>query len=149
MIEMMKRIKGLEMKISKKAKIDIYYMMFFWAVKETIKGNIYFTNKELFNQIDIANRFLIFKKQKQHKKVKKETVSLLQKIQNLSTNMEFLSFEMVSFIALNFLLNECQEKDMNRYKDIDVIQILEDIRLKYPKELKEHYKFFDEIEDKI
>lgn len=63
--------------------------------------------------------------------------------------MEFISFEMLTFISLNFLLNECQEKDVKKYKDIDVIQILEDIRLKYPVELKEHYKFFEEIEEKV
>lgn len=137
------------MKIDKQAKIDIYYLIFFWAVNETVKGVIYFTDKELFLQMQQSNNFLIFKKQKQNRKVKKKTIELLHKIQILSISMEFLSFEMVSFISLNFLLNECLEKDIKRYKDIDIIQILENIRLKYPKELKQHYKFFEEIEEKI
>lgn len=137
------------MKIDKQAKIDIYYLIFFWAVNETVRGGIFFTDKDLFQQMQQSNNFLIFKKQKQNRKVKKKTIELLYKIQKLSISMEFLSFEIVSFISLNFLLNECQEKDMNRYKDINVIQILEDITLKYPNEIKQHYKFFDEIEEKI
>ena len=60
------------MKIDKQAKIDIYYLIFFWAVNETIKGDKYFTDKELFKQLQQSNNFLIFKKQKQNKKVKKK-----------------------------------------------------------------------------
>jgi len=137
------------MKIDKQAKIDIYYLIFFWAVNETIKGDKYFTDKELFKQLQQSNNFLIFKKQKQNKKVKKKTIELLHKIQKLSISMEFISFEMLAFISLNFLLHECQEKDMKRYKNIDVINILENMQQKYPVELKQHYKFFEEIEDKI
>ena len=109
------------MKIDKQAKIDIYYLIFFWAVNETIKGDKYFTDKELFKQLQQSNNFLIFKKQKQNKKVKKKTIELLHKIQQLSVSMEFISFEMLSFISLNFLLNECQERDIQRYKNIDLI----------------------------
>lgn len=137
------------MKIDKQAKIDIYYLIFFWAVNETIKGDKYFTDKELFKQLQQSNNFLIFKKQKQNKKVKKKTIELLHKIQKLSVSMEFISFEMLSFISLNFLLNECQEKDIQRYKNIDVINILENIQQKYSSELKQHYKFFEQIEEKI
>ena len=137
------------MKIDKQAKIDIYYLIFFWAVNETIKGDKYFTDKELFKQLQQSNNFLIFKKQKQNKKVKKKTIELLHKIQQLSVSMEFISFEMLSFISLNFLLNECQEKDIQRYKNIDVINILENIKQKYSSELKQHYKFFEQIEEKI
>ena len=137
------------MKINKQAKIDVYYLMFFWAVKETIKLNEYFTSKEMFEAFDVANRFLIFKKQKQNRKVQKQTIALLHKIQQLSIYMEFVSFEMLSFISLNFLINECNEKDMKRFKEINVINILEEIHKKYPSELKQHYKLFDEIEDKI
>ena len=137
------------MKIDKQAKIDIYYLIFFWAVNETIKGDKYFTDKELFKQLQQSNNFLIFKKQKQNKKVKKKTIELLHKIQQLSVSMEFISFEMLSFISLNFLLNECQEKDMQRYKNIDVVNILENIQQKYSSELKQHYKFFEQIEEKI
>ena len=137
------------MKIDKQAKIDIYYLIFFWAVNETIKGDKYFTDKELFKQLQQSNNFLIFKKQKQNKKVKKKTIELLHKIQQLSVSMEFISFEMLSFISLNFLLNECQEKDTQRYKNIDVINILENIQQKYSSELKQHYKFFEQIEEKI
>ena len=137
------------MKIDKQAKIDIYYLIFFWAVNETIKGDKYFTDIELFKQLQQSNNFLIFKKQKQNKKVKKKTFELLHKIQQLSVSMEFISFEMLSFISLNFLLNECQEKDMQRYKNIDVINILENIQQKYSSELKQHYKFFEQIEEKI
>ena len=137
------------MKIDKQAKIDIYYLIFFWAVNETIKGDKYFTDKELFKQLQQSNNFLIFKKQKQNKKVKKKTLELLHKIQQLSVSMEFISFEMLSFISLNFLLNECQEKDIQRYKNIDVINILENIQQKYSSELKQHYKFFEQIEEKI
>ena len=137
------------MKIDKQAKIDIYYLIFFWAVNETIKGDKYFTDKELFEQLQQSNNFLIFKKQKQNKKVKKKTIELLHKIQQLSVSMEFISFEMLSFISLNFLLNECQEKDIQRYKNIDVINILENIQQKYSSELKQHYKFFEQIEEKI
>lgn len=137
------------MKIDKQAKIDIYYLIFFWAVNETIKGDKYFTDKELFKQLQQSNNFLIFKKQKQNKKVKKKTIELLHKIQQLSVSMEFISFEMLSFISLNFLLNECQEKDIQRYKNIDVINILENIQQKYSSELKQHYKFFEQIEEKI
>ncbi len=137
------------MKIDKQAKIDIYYLIFFWAVNETIKGDKYFTDKELFKQLQQSNNFLIFKKQKQNKKVKKKTIELLHKIQQLSVSMEFISFEMLSFISLNFLLNECQEKDIQRYKNIDVVNILENIQQKYSSELKQHYKFFEQIEEKI
>ena len=137
------------MKIDKQAKIDIYYLIFFWAVNEIIKGDKYFTDKELFKQLQQSNNFLIFKKQKQNKKVKKKTIELLHKIQQLSVSMEFISFEMLSFISLNFLLNECQEKDMQRYKNIDVINILENIQQKYSSELKQHYNFFEQIEEKI
>lgn len=137
------------MKIDKQAKIDIYYLIFFWAVTETIKGDKYFTDKELFKQLQQSNSFLIFKKQKQNKKVKKKTIELLHKIQQLSVSMEFMSFEMLSFISLNFLLNECNEKDIQRYKNIDVINILENIQQKYSSELKQHYKFFEQIEEKI
>lgn len=137
------------MKIDKQAKIDIYYLIFFWAVNETIKGDKYFTDKELFTQLQQSNNFLIFKKQRQNKKVKKKTLELLHKIQQLSVSMEFISFEMLSFISLNFLLNECKEKDMQRYKNIDVINILENIQQKYSSELKQHYKFFEQIEEKI
>ena len=137
------------MKIDKQAKIDIYYLIFFWAVNETIKGDKYFTDKELFKQLQQSNNFLIFKKQKQNKKVKKKTIELLHKIQQISVSMEFISFEMLSFISLNFLLNECQEKDIQRYKNIDVINILENIQQKYSSELKQHYKFFEQIEEKI
>lgn len=137
------------MKIDKQAKIDIYYLIFIWAVNETIKGDKYFTDKELFKQLQQSNNFLIFKKQKQNKKVKKKTIELLHKIQKLSISMEFISFEMLSFISLNFLLNECQEKDIQRYKNIDVINILENIQQKYSSELKQHYKFFEQIEEKI
>lgn len=137
------------MKIDKQAKIDIYYLIFFWAVNETIKGDKYFTDKELFKQLQQSNNFLIFKKQKQNKKVKKKTIELLHKIQKLSVSMEFISFEMLSFISLNFLLNECQDKDIQRYKNIDVINILENIQQKYSSELKQHYKFFEQIEEKI
>ena len=137
------------MKIDKQAKIDIYYLIFFWAVNETIKGDKYFTDKELFKQLQQSNNFLIFKKQKQNKKVKKKTIELLHKIQQLSVSMEFISFEMLSFISLNFLLNECQERDIQRYKNIDVINILENIKQKYSSELKQHYKFFEQIEEKI
>ena len=137
------------MKIDKQAKIDIYYLIFFWAVNETIKGDKYFTDKELFKQLQQSNNFLIFKKQKQNKKVKKKTIELLHKIQQLAASMEFISFEMLSFISLNFLLNECQEKDIQRYKNIDVINILENIQQKYSSELKQHYKFFEQIEEKI
>ena len=137
------------MKIDKQAKIDIYYLIFFWAVNETIKGDKYFTDKELFKQLQQSNNFLIFKKQKQNKKVKKKTIELLHKIQQLSVSMEFISFEMLSFISLNFLLNECQEKDIQRYKNIDLINILENIQQKYSSELKQHYKFFEQIEEKI
>lgn len=137
------------MKTDKQAKIDIYYLIFFWAVNETIKGDKYFTDKELFKQLQQSNNFLIFKKQKQNKKVKKKTIELLHKIQQLSVSMEFISFEMLSFISLNFLLNECQEKDIQRYKNIDVINILENIQQKYSSELKQHYKFFEQIEEKI
>ena len=137
------------MKIDKQAKIDIYYLIFFWAVNETIKGDKYFTDKELFKQLQQLNNFLIFKKQKQNKKVKKKTIELLHKIQQLSVSMEFISFEMLSFISLNFLLNECQERDIQRYKNIDVVNILENIQQKYSSELKQHYKFFEQIEEKI
>ena len=137
------------MKIDKQAKIDIYYLIFFWAVNETIKGDKYFTDKLLFKQLQQSNNFLIFKKQKQNKKVKKKTIELLHKIQQLSVSMEFISFEMLSFISLNFLLNECQEKDIQRYKNIDVVNILENIQQKYSSELKQHYKFFEQIEEKI
>ena len=137
------------MKIDKQAKIDIYYLIFFWAVNETIKGDKYFTDKELFKQLQQSNNFLIFKKQKQNKKVKKKTIELLHKIQQLSVSMEFISFEMLSFISLNFLLNECQERDIQRYKNIDVVNILENIQQKYSSELKQHYKFFEQIEEKI
>ena len=137
------------MKIDKQAKIDIYYLIFFWAVNETIKGDKYFTDKELFKQLQQSNNFLIFKKQKQNKKVKKKTIELLHKIQQLSVSMEFISFEMLSFISLNFLLNECQEKDIQRYKNIDIVNILENIQQKYSSELKQHYKFFKQIEEKI
>lgn len=137
------------MKIDKEAKKTVYYLLFFWSVKETIKLNEYFTSKEMFEAFDMKNKFLIFKKQKQNKKVQKQTIALLHKIQQLSISMEFVSFEMLSFISLNFLMNECQEKDMKRFKEINVINILEEIHKKYPKELKQHYKLFDEIEDKI
>ena len=137
------------MKIDKEAKKTVYYLLFFWAVKETIKLNEYFTSKEMFEAFNTANQFLIFKKQKQNKKVQKQTIALLHKIQQLSISMEFVSFEMLSFISLNFLMNECQEKDMKRFKEINVINILEEIHKKYPFELKQHYKLFDEIEDKI
>ena len=137
------------MKIDKEAKKTVYYLLFFWAVKETIKLNEYFTSKEMFEAFNMANQFLIFKKQKQNKKVQKQTIALLHKIQQLSISMEFVSFEMLSFISLNFLMNECQEKDMKRFKEINVINILEEIHKKYPSELKQHYKLFDEIEDKI
>jgi len=103
----------------------------------------------MFEAFDVANRFLIFKKQKQNRKVQKQTIALLHKIQQLSISMEFVSFEMLSFISLNFLMNECNEKDMKRFKEINVINILEEIHKKYPSELKQHYKLFDEIEDKI
>lgn len=137
------------MNIQRESKITIYYLMFFWAVKETIKQDEYFTSKEMFEAFNTANQFLIFKKQKQNRKVQKQTIALLHKIQQLSISMEFVSFEMLSFISLNFLMNECQEKDMKRFKEINVINILEEIHKKYPFELKQHYKLFDEIEDKI
>lgn len=137
------------MNIQRESKITIYYLMFFWAVKETIKQDEYFTSKEMFEAFNTANQFLIFKKQKQNRKVQKQTIALLHKIQQLSISMEFVSFEMLSFISLNFLMNECQEKDMKRFKEINVINILEEIHKKYPSELKQHYKLFDEIEDKI
>lgn len=137
------------MNIQKQAKIDVYYLILFWATKEAIKQNVFFIDKEIMTVIEIKNRFLIFKKQKQHKKVKAQTMKLLEKIQNLSVSMEKLAFEMIVYISLNWLLNEAREKDMQRYKIIPVVNILEDIRAKYKDELKEHYKFFEKIEEEI
>jgi hypothetical protein len=138
------------MKIKDKALTDVYYLMFFWATKETIENDIYFINKDIMLDIRKKSHLLIYKKQKQHQKVKKETLKLLHKIQKLSISMEKLSFEMIVYISLNWLKNELEEKDCkNIFKDIDTISILEFIREKYPTELKEHYKFFELLEDSL
>lgn len=52
------------MNIQRESKITIYYLIFFWAVNETVKGGMYFTNKKLFEQLQQSNNFLIFKKTK-------------------------------------------------------------------------------------
>lgn len=137
------------MKIDKQAKIDVYYLILFWSTQETIKNNVYFIDKEILFTIGIKNRFLIVKKQKQNKKVKKQSMKLLQKIQELSVDMKKLSHEMLVYISLNWLINEANEKYIKSYKMIPIVDILEEIRAKYKDELKEHYKFFEKIEEEL
>lgn len=138
------------MKIQKQAKTDMYYLLFFWSIKELFEGNIFFVNKDIAIEIRKKSHLLVYKKQKQNNKVKKETIKLLNKIQKNPVPMERLSYEMIMFLSLNYLMNEIEDKDIKKtYKDIDVIFILDGIRKKYPDEMKEHYKFFDILEEEI
>ena len=137
------------MNIQKRAKIDIYYLILFWATNETIKNNVFFVDKNIMFKIAFLNRGLILKKQRQSKNLKKQTIKLLTKIQALSVNMELLAFEMLVYIALNFLMNEIKNKDMKRYKDIPILEIFDGIRDKHKQQLNEHCDFIDKIEEEI
>lgn len=137
------------MNIQKRAKIDIYYLILFWATNETIKNNVFFVDKNIMFKIAFLNRGLILKKQRQSKNLKKQTIKLLTKIQTLSVNMELLAFEMLVYITLNFLMNEIKDKDMKRYKDIPILEIFDGIRDKHKQQLNEHCDFIDKIEEEI
>lgn len=137
------------MNIQKRAKIDIYYLILFWATNETIKNNVFFVDKNIMFKIAFLNRGLILKKQRQSKNLKKQTIKLLTKIQALSVNMELLAFEMLVYIALNFLMNEIKDKDMKRYKDIPILEIFDGIRDKHKQQLNKHCDFIDKIEEEI
>lgn len=138
------------MNINQKAKVDMYYLLLFWSIKETFEGNVFFINKDLLSDVRRKCHLLTFKKIRQNNKVKKQTISFLKKIQSLDISMENLSFEMITFLSLNYLVNELEDKEARRvFNEVPVIDILEFIRESYPTELKEHYKFFDLLEDKI
>ena len=137
------------MNIQKRAKIDIYYLILFWATNETIKNNVFFVDKNIMFKIAFLNRGLILKKQRQSKNLKKQTIKLLTKIQAVSVNMELLAFEMLVYIALNFLMNEIKDKDMKRYKDIPILEIFDGIRDKHKQQLNKHCDFIDKIEEEI
>ena len=53
------------MNIQKQAKIDIYYLILFWATNETIKNDVFFVDKNIMFKIAFLNRGLILKKQRQ------------------------------------------------------------------------------------
>lgn len=137
------------MNIQKQAKIDIYYLILFWATRESIKQDVFFIDKNIMFKIAFLNRGLILKKQRQSKNLKKQTIKLLTKIQALSVNMELLAFEMLVYIALNFLMNEIKDKDMKRYKDIPILEIFDGIRDKHKQQLNKHCDFIDKIEEEI
>ena len=137
------------MNIQKRAKIDIYYLILFWATRESIKQDVFFVDKNIMFKIAFLNRGLILKKQRQSKNLKKETIKLLAKIQALSVNMELLAFEMLVYITLNFLMNEIKDKDMKRYKDIPIGKIFDDINKKHKTRLNEHCDFIDKNEEEI
>lgn len=124
-------------------------MILFWATNETIKNNVFFVDKNIMFKIAFLNRGLILKKQRQSKNLKKQTIKLLTKIQALSVNMELLAFEMLVYIALNFLMNEIKDKDMKRYKDIPILEIFDGIRDKHKQQLNKHCDFIDKIEEEI
>ena len=137
------------MKIQQRAKTTLYYLLLFWATKECIQIGKYFTSEQLLKAIEFKNQFLIHKKQRDSKKIKKETQRLLKKISEISCSMEKMSFEMIVFISLNYLVLELNQKDMKNYKVIPITEILDDIYKAYPEQLKLHYKFFEKIEAEI
>src|SRR5574344_983772 len=103
------------MKLEERAKIEVYYLLFFWATKELLlqnkeakasgKESAIFTDEEFIKKIDFNNRFLILKKQRNSKNLKKLTYRLLKRIQEYSVSMELLSFEMLIFITMDYLVS--------------------------------------------
>ena len=137
------------MNIQKRAKIDIYYLILFWATKEAIKQNVFFIDKHIMLKIAFINRIVFIKKQRQNKNLKNQTHKLLCKVQNISTDMKLLSFEMLVYISLNWLMNEIKDEDTKRYVGIPISDIFDRIYKKNKQQLNEHCNFIDKIEDEI
>lgn len=137
------------MNINKRAKINVYYLILIWATNEALKQDVFFIDRSIMLKIATKNRLLLFKKQKESKKIKSQTMKLLAKVQQLSVSMEKLAFEMLVYITLNWLMNESEEKNMIFYKDIPICNIFDEIRDKFKKQLNEHCDFIEQIEKEL
>lgn len=132
-----------------KIKTDIYYLILTYAVDETIKGNIYFEDKNIMLQVQKKLRS-ISKSRKMTKVQKKKTISLLQKVDKVSRDMKRLAYEMLVYIALDQLVTI--EKDLTarvNFQHIPLLKILGGIEDKYTTDYYRHLDFFSEIVDNL
>lgn len=136
--------------IKNKAKIDLYYMLLFWSTKEVVDAGVYFVNKDITLNIAKVCKKLAKQKQKQSDIVKRSTERLLKNITTLDVNMKTLSFEMMCYLAVDYLVNIVRDTTARLYfGHLPLLKILEGMREKYPVEMKEHYKFFTILEEQI
>lgn len=140
-------MQNTQYRISGLVKSDIYKLVLTYSSDELVKGNVYFIDRNLGKSIcKVADKL---NKSQRLTKTRIEAMKAgLKAVQKVSTMIEKLSHEMLTYIALDFLLNV--EKDTTIrviFGHIDTKGILDKIEIAYPKELLEHYKFFNTLVD--
>lgn len=136
-------------KIAKKAKINVYYLILFWSARSVLEQRVLFTDREtLVNIAFVCNR-IRRKKMNESKQIQKLTREHLTKVNTLSQDIDELSFEMLLYISLNYLVVEIEDLKITCIDSEYILSVLESMKFKYGKELKQHYKLFDAIDDNI
>lgn len=130
-------------------KTDVYNLILSWAASEMVKANEYFVNKDIGLYVNkTAQKFM--KATNVSQKRKDALLKAVIGINDKSKEVEKLSHEMMTYLAIDFLVNV--EKDVSarvKYGHIELSKIISAMEAKYKDELLDHYKFFSSIDDNI
>lgn len=82
--------------------------------------------------------------------IKTELIARLRNIKDICDNMTETSHEMLAYIAIDFLVNvEEDTTARGKFLHINTIDKLKHWEQEYPEQLREHYRFFNKIVDKL
>lgn len=133
-------------KINKIAKINIYYLILFWAVGELVESNIIFGDRSIISKLVVTCTIVRRRKLRESKKIQTLTKGYLTKVNEFSKYIDWLSFEILVYISLNYLVVESEDLKLNYISKDYIINMLETIKSKHKIELQQHYKLFDFID---
>ena len=130
-------------------KTDVYNLILSWAASEMVKGNEYFVNKGIGLYVNkTAQKFMRATNVSQ--KRKDALLKAVIGINDKSKEVEKLSHEMMTYLAIDFLVNV--EKDVSarvKYGHLPIGDIVAEMEKKYRVELMDHYEFFSSVEDNL
>lgn len=130
-------------------KTDVYNLILSWASSEMVRANEYFVNKNIGLYVNkTAQKFM--KATNVSKKRKDALLKAVIGINDKSKEVEKLSYEMMTYLAIDFLVNV--EKDVSarvKYGHLPIGDIVAEMEKRYRVELMEHYEFFSSVEDNL
>lgn len=133
-----------------KTKQILYHLLLNYSLKELIDGKIFFVKIDYLAIKKSSDSILkTFKKQATQRQLN-DMVRILNIINEKSSDLKKVSWEMIAAISLNWLVNEEHEiMAKSRFSHLPLFAIIDMMNKKYKDDFNRHCDFFESIVENI